>query len=98
MARRSVRLAPEEQAVLDQVRVRLASSNERARWEDLIFSRHGVPTYQNEPLASWQRPVALSARLFLALTQARRLQRGKFVRKCPRLRGGLDSSVGRAED
>ena len=40
MARRSVWLDPVEQAVLDQVRVRLISPEEQARWDDLITTRH----------------------------------------------------------
>jgi len=40
MARRSVWLDPVEQAVLDQVRVRLITPEEQARWEDLIATRH----------------------------------------------------------
>jgi len=40
MARRSVWLDPEEQAVLAQVRVRLITPEEQARWEDLIATRH----------------------------------------------------------
>lgn len=40
MARRSVWLEPAEQAVLDQVRVRLITPDEQARWDDLITTRH----------------------------------------------------------
>jgi len=40
MARRRVWLDPAEQAVLDQVRVRLIAPDEQARWDDLIASRH----------------------------------------------------------
>ena len=40
MARRSVWLDPVEQAVLDQVRVRLISPEEQARWDDLMTTRH----------------------------------------------------------
>jgi len=40
MAKRSVWLNPEEQAVLEQVQVRLIEPEEKARWEDLIASRH----------------------------------------------------------
>ena len=40
MARRSVWLAPAEQAVLDQVRVRLITPDEQVRWDDLIATRH----------------------------------------------------------
>jgi hypothetical protein len=40
MARRSVWLNPEEQAVLDQVRVRLIAPDEKIRWDDLIATRH----------------------------------------------------------
>lgn len=40
MARRSVWLDPAEQAVLDQVRVRLITPEELARWDDLIATRH----------------------------------------------------------
>lgn len=40
MARRSVWLNPEEQAVLDQVRVRLIEPEEKLRWDDLIATRH----------------------------------------------------------
>jgi hypothetical protein len=40
MARRSVWLDPAEQAVLDQVRVRLITPEEQSRWDDLIATRH----------------------------------------------------------
>lgn len=40
MARRSVWLDPAEQAVLDQVQVRLITPEEQARWDDLIATRH----------------------------------------------------------
>lgn len=40
MARRSVWLDPAEQAVLDQVRVRLIEPDEKDRWDDLIATRH----------------------------------------------------------
>jgi Druantia protein DruA/DDE_Tnp_1-associated len=40
MARRSVWLDPAEQAALDQVRVRLITPEEQARWDDLITTRH----------------------------------------------------------
>ena len=40
MARRSVWLDSAEQAVLDQVRVRLIEPDEKFRWDDLIATRH----------------------------------------------------------
>ena len=40
MARRAVWLNLEEQAVLDQVRVRLIEPDEKLRWDDLIATRH----------------------------------------------------------
>lgn len=40
MAQRSVWLNPDEQAVLDHVEVRLITPEEKARWDDLIASRH----------------------------------------------------------
>jgi hypothetical protein len=40
MARRPVWLAPAEQAVLDQVQVRLITPEEQSRWDDLITTRH----------------------------------------------------------
>jgi hypothetical protein len=40
MAQRSVWLDPQEQAVLDQVRVRLITPDEQPRWENLIATRH----------------------------------------------------------
>jgi hypothetical protein len=40
MAKRAVWLDPSEQAVLDQVRVRLIEPEERALWDDLVATRH----------------------------------------------------------
>jgi hypothetical protein len=40
MAKRALWLNPDEQAVLDQVRVRLIAPEEKALWDDLMTSRH----------------------------------------------------------